>query len=85
MKQVLQNAKTGAVSVLDVPAPLVQPGHVLVRTAASLISAGTERSSVESAQKNLLARAIEQPQLVKQACESRPVAKRFVLHFRDLK
>ncbi len=69
MKQVLQNAKTGAVSVLDVPAPLVQPGHVLVRTAASLISAGTERSSVESAQKNLLARAIEQPHLVKQTID----------------
>ncbi len=69
MKQVLQNAKTGVVSVLDVPAPLVQPGHVLVRTAASLISAGTERSSVELARKNLMARAIEQPQLVKQAID----------------
>ena len=34
MKQVLQNAKTGAVSVLDVPAPVVQAGHVLVRTVA---------------------------------------------------
>ncbi len=69
MKQVLQNAKTGAVSVLEVPAPLVQPGHVLVRAAASLISAGTERSSVESAQKNLMTRAIEQPHLVKQAID----------------
>jgi predicted dehydrogenase/threonine dehydrogenase-like Zn-dependent dehydrogenase len=69
MKQVLQNAKTGAVSVVEVPAPVVQPGHLLVRTAASLISAGTERSSVESAQKNLLTRAIEQPQLVKQAID----------------
>lgn len=69
MKQVLQNAKTGAVSVMDVPAPLVRRGHLLIRTAASLISAGTERSSVESAQKNLLARAIEQPHLVKQTID----------------
>lgn len=69
MKQVLQNAKTGSVRVLDVPAPLVQPGHLLVRAAASLISAGTERSSVESAQKTLITRAIEQPHLVKRALD----------------
>src|SRR5437588_896776 len=67
MKQVLQNAKTGEVSVMDVPAPVMRAGHVLVRAAASLISAGTERSSVEAAQKNLITRAIEQPHLVKQA------------------
>ena len=32
----------------DVPAPVVRPGFVMVRTAASLISAGTERMTVES-------------------------------------
>ena len=69
MKQVLQNAKTGEVSVMDVPAPVIRAGHVLVRAAASLISAGTERSSVEAAQKNLITRAIEQPHLVKQALD----------------
>ena len=66
MKQILQNLKTGAVSVTDVPAPLIRPGFVLVRTAASLISAGTERMTVESGQKSLMGRAFDQPALVKQ-------------------
>lgn len=66
MKQVLQNVKTGEVSVTEVPAPGVRPGFVLVRTAASLISAGTERLTVEAGQKSLVSRAVAQPALVKQ-------------------
>src|ERR1044072_6688371 len=66
MKQVLQHVKSGAVAVKDVPVPVPRPGFVLVRTAASLISAGTERVAVESGQKGLVGRAIEQPALVKQ-------------------
>jgi hypothetical protein len=74
MKQILQNAKTGAVAVTDVPAPVAQPGFVLVRTAASLISAGTERLTVEAAQKNLVSRAIEQPALGQERFWTRPEA-----------
>jgi len=66
VKQILQNLKTGAVSVTDVPAPVIRPGFVMVRTAASLISAGTERMTVESGQKSLMGRAFDQPALVKQ-------------------
>jgi polar amino acid transport system substrate-binding protein len=69
MKQILQNAKTGGVAVADVPAPVAQPGFVLVRTSASLISAGTERLTVEAGQKNLVSRAIEQPALVKKVLD----------------
>ncbi|HVS21678.1 MAG TPA: bi-domain-containing oxidoreductase [Pyrinomonadaceae bacterium] len=69
MKQVLQNLKTGDVAVTDVPTPLARPGFVLVRTAASLISAGTERMTVEAGQKSLLGRAVEQPNLVKQVIQ----------------
>jgi predicted dehydrogenase/threonine dehydrogenase-like Zn-dependent dehydrogenase len=69
MKQILQNAKTGTVTVSDVPTPVVQSGFVLVRTAASLISAGTERLTVEAGQKNLVSRAIEQPALVRKVLE----------------
>jgi len=65
MKQVLQNRKSGKVSVGEVPVPTVQPGRVLVRTVASLISAGTERASVESARKSLVQEARERPDLVK--------------------
>src|SRR5436190_1965445 len=69
MKQVLQNLKTGAVTVKDVPVPSARPGFLLVRTAASLISAGTERLTVEAGQKSLLGRAVEQPALVKQVIQ----------------
>lgn len=65
MKQVLQNRKSGRVMVGEVPVPVVQAGRVLVRTAASLISAGTERASVESARKSLVQEARERPDLVK--------------------
>ena len=41
----------------------------MVRTAASLISAGTERMTVEAGQKSLMGRAFDQPALVKQVIE----------------
>lgn len=64
MKQLLQNLKTGEATVADVPVPLVQPGRVLVRAAASLISAGTERALAELGQKGLLGKARERPELI---------------------
>jgi predicted dehydrogenase/threonine dehydrogenase-like Zn-dependent dehydrogenase len=69
MKQILQNVKTGELAVTDVPAPVARPGFVIVRTAASLISPGTERLTVEAGQKSLVSRAIDQPSLVKRVIE----------------
>ncbi|HEX8491555.1 MAG TPA: bi-domain-containing oxidoreductase [Pyrinomonadaceae bacterium] len=69
MKQVLQNVKTGEMLVADVPVPAVQRGRVLVRTAASLISAGTERMVVDEGKKSLLDKARERPELVKQVIQ----------------
>jgi polar amino acid transport system substrate-binding protein len=69
MKQILQNYKTGEVSVADVPPPIAQRGRVLVRTAASLISAGTERMAVELGRKSLLGKARERPDLVRQVIQ----------------
>src|SRR5438128_433609 len=66
MKQVLQHADSGEISVLDVPAPKLLPGCVIVRLAASLVSAGTERASSEFASKNLLRKAQARPDLVRQ-------------------
>lgn len=65
MKQLLQDARTGDLTVTDVPAPQLLPGCVLVRVAASLVSAGTERASSEFASKNLLAKAKARPDLVR--------------------
>jgi predicted dehydrogenase/threonine dehydrogenase-like Zn-dependent dehydrogenase len=69
MKQVLQHLRSGETEVADVPAPLVRPGHLLIQTARSLISAGTERSLVEFGKSSYLAKARSQPDKVKQVLE----------------
>lgn len=69
MKQLMQSVRTGEVEVLDVPAPGVERGRVLVRAGASLISAGTERMVVEFASKNLLEKAKARPDLVRQVVD----------------
>lgn len=66
MKQVLQQARTGEITVTEVPAPQLLQGCVLVRIAASLVSAGTERASSEFARKNLLEKAHARPDLVRE-------------------
>jgi predicted dehydrogenase/threonine dehydrogenase-like Zn-dependent dehydrogenase len=66
MRQVLQDARSGAINVEEVPAPHLLPGCVLVRIAASIVSAGTERASVEFARKNLLEKARSRPDLVRE-------------------
>ena len=66
MKQLLQNLRDGQTRVVDVPCPSPRSGAALVRTAASLVSAGTERTLVSFAEKNLLAKARSRPDLVRQ-------------------
>ncbi len=69
MKQLLQNMKNGETLVVDVPIPTPRPGFALVQTAASLVSAGTERMVVEFAEKNLLGKAQSRPDLVQQVLD----------------
>ena len=66
MKQVLQDPRSGEVEVAEVPAPQLLPGCLLVRIAASLVSAGTERASSEFASKNLAQKAQARPDLVRE-------------------
>ena len=70
MKQVIQNFKNGELSVSDVPPPALSRGFVLVRNEFSLISAGTERSTVSTAQASLLGKARQRPDLVTQVLDS---------------
>ena len=65
MKIVTQNFKTGVLSLLDIPIPKMSDGEVLVRTHASLISLGTDRSIITLGKKNSLNKAISRPDLVK--------------------
>jgi predicted dehydrogenase/threonine dehydrogenase-like Zn-dependent dehydrogenase len=66
MKQVLQDARRGEITVAEVPAPQLLPGCVLVRVAASVVSAGTERASAEFAGKSLMQKARARPDLVRE-------------------
>ena len=66
MKQVLTSARTGELDLVDVPPPALVPGGVRVRTAASLLSAGTERMILDLASKSALGKAHARPDLVRQ-------------------
>ena len=65
MKQVVQNFRTGILKVESVPAPTLSAGEVLVANRVSLISPGTERSTVQVAQKNLLGKALDRPEMAR--------------------
>ncbi len=54
------------IEVAEVPAPRVLPGCILVRIAASLVSAGTERASSDFASKSFLQKARSRPDLVRE-------------------
>jgi len=69
MKQVLQSMQDGKTTVVEVPDPSVRPGMALVRTAFSLVSAGTERMVVEFAEKNLLDKVRSRPDLARQVID----------------
>lgn len=70
MQQLSQKLKDGSMKVLDVPVPVMPDGHVLVQNAYSLISAGTEGSTVKAARKGYLGKAKERPQQVKQVIDT---------------
>ena len=69
MKQLVQNLQTGTTEIADVPAPRVRPGHLLVATRRSLVSAGTERMLVEFGQAGLIGKAKAQPEKVRQVLD----------------
>src|SRR5215203_4498616 len=70
MKQVIQNFKTGKLYVDQVPVPSLSKGMVLVENRFSLISAGTERSTVKVAKASLIGKAKLRPDLVAQVLQN---------------
>lgn len=69
MKQLLQNMRDGKTMIAEVPVPTPRPGTILMKTAASLVSAGTERMLVEFAEKSLVGKAASRPDLVRQVVD----------------
>jgi polar amino acid transport system substrate-binding protein len=70
MQQLSQKLKNGSMGVLDAPSPVLQKGCILVKNYYSLVSAGTEGSTVKTARKGLIGKAKERPQQVKQVIDT---------------
>ena len=69
MHQVTQRLRNGRIEVLDVPPAVVAPTGVLVDVRASLVSAGTERSTVDAARRSLVGKARARPDQARAALE----------------
>lgn len=69
MRQLQQNFNSGKLELVDIPDPQLSSNGVLVDTRYSLVSAGTEQALIDLAKKNLLGKAKERPDLVKQVIE----------------
>ena len=66
MKQIVQSARSGELQLVDVPAPAPERGQVLIQNRFSVMSPGTEKLSMDFAQKSLLGKARSRPDLVGQ-------------------
>src|SRR5438309_366950 len=69
MKAVLEDMKSGKVMAYEVPQPELRDGGILVRTAFSAISSGTERAKLEAGEKSLVGKAMSRPDLVRQVVD----------------
>lgn len=69
MRQITQNMSNGETSIVTAPVPQSRAGYLLINTAASLISAGTERMLVSFGKAGLMEKARQQPEKVKMVLE----------------
>lgn len=65
MLQVVQNYKSGELKLQEVPPPILKPAGAIVHSYYSLVSVGTERSTIQISKKSILGKAKERPDLVK--------------------
>ena len=69
MKQIIQDLQNGNTVLEEVPVPQVKSGAVLIKTTRTLVSLGTERMLVEFGKANLVDKARQQPDKVKQTLD----------------
>jgi predicted dehydrogenase/threonine dehydrogenase-like Zn-dependent dehydrogenase len=69
MQQLTQKLGSGDMIIQEVPCPQLGKGMLIVKNHYSIISAGTEGSTVQAARKSLLGKAKERPQQVKQVLD----------------
>ena len=66
MKQITQDLKSGITSLAEIPIPRVGYGKVLIKNYRSLVSLGTEKMLVNFGQANMIDKARQQPEKVKE-------------------
>ncbi|KAF0281237.1 dehydrogenase [Spiribacter roseus] len=69
MHQILQKLNTGGTEVASVPVPRAVAGQLLIGTSLTLVSAGTERMLVDFGKANLLNKARQQPDKVREVLD----------------
>ncbi len=69
MLQVINHLSRGMVALNEVPCPSPSAGSVLIRTQRSLVSVGTERMLVDFGRANLIDKARQQPDKVRQVLD----------------
>jgi len=69
MRKLLQSLKTGEIELVKAPIPSAGYRQIAIQTQYSLISAGTERMLLEFGKGNLVQKAMQQPDKVKQTLE----------------
>lgn len=70
MKQLTQKLGSGDMVIQEIPYPQLGSGMIMVKNHYSIISAGTEGSTVQSARKSLISKAKERPKQVKQVIDA---------------
>jgi predicted dehydrogenase/threonine dehydrogenase-like Zn-dependent dehydrogenase len=69
MNQLTHKLGSGELVIQEIPYPQLGKGMIIIKNHYSIISAGTEGSTVIAARKNLIGKAKERPQQVKQALD----------------
>lgn len=70
MQQLTQKLVSGDMVIQEIPYPQLGVGMLIVKNHYSIISAGTEGSTVSAARKSLIGKAKERPQQVKQVLDT---------------
>jgi predicted dehydrogenase/threonine dehydrogenase-like Zn-dependent dehydrogenase len=70
MKIIAQNYKDGSLRLLDLPAPALKAGGLLVRSRFSVISAGTEMMKVAESKLSLFGKARQRPDQVRKVMQT---------------
>ena len=70
MKQLTQKFNKGEINIIELAYPKLSPGSILVKNYYSLISTGTEGSTIKTSRKGYLAKAKERPKEVKKVIDT---------------